>query len=270
MKRLLSLVLCTSPLFGLEFNPWFNPPLEFHLIPAFFYSQGYKAYSPAGNFKHFGFEYWVECNLEVSPWPYWDIQLQVEAADTNFTPFSFVGGTADIRYNWMDDTAHDPFTLTTGVMFTGIRDIVIQDDSFYFNGHFNTEVGVSVGKTCYQADCDLWTQRAWLYAGFGIAEIGAPWFDGFLEWNLRLSEKVVWEWQMNFLFNFASNNFLANVPFRGYADLGYKVINLLTDFEFELPTIGVLRLYTLYNVYGSNTTAHYWLTAIQLDIPFSF
>ena len=270
MKRALSLLLCTSPLLGLEFDPWFNPPLEFHLIPAYVYGQGYKVYSPAGNFDDFGYSHWVECNLEVSPWPNWDVQLQVEAADTDQTAFTFVGGTACIRYNWMDDTVGNPFSLTTGVMFTGIRNVYIQEDSFYFNGHFNTEIGASIGRACYQCQSDLWKQRAWLYAGFGIAEIGAPWFNSFLEWDLRLSETIVWEWQMNFLFNFASDNYLANVPFPGYANLGYKVINLSTDFVFELPNVGELTLYALYNIYGSNTTAYYWTTAIQLDIPFSF
>ncbi len=267
MKRIWILLLCSS-LHAMNYQPWFNPLLEFQSTSEYEYQYSKTLQSPLGNSEKACNENYVSTNLQVSPWPYWDAQFELDLAGTTSVTFNFAAFQALGRYQWLDDTVGDVMSLTTGVHLLVPRALLLANDSFYYVGHVNVDFNVGVGKAFYCGQSD-WRSRVWLYAGYGVASQGSPWFDTYLEWDQRICERWVYSLTSRFIYGTGSNNINPNLPFPGYASLNFQAINLFMTLSYSLPACGTFSLFGTYNVHARNSPLHFYGGGGVLQIPFS-
>ncbi len=272
-KQLLSLLLFATPLFGFEYEPWLPPLFEFQAIPAYHYGSFSTLVSgdPAVDLTQSGHQNWLELNTQVSPYPYFETQLAILFDGAQNVPFSFMGGQFMLRYQWWDDTCGDIFSLVSSAEATIIRGQYLQDLLSYITAVGTFEFGGSLGKSFYY-NCMQWQQRAWLYAGFGFGTQGSPWANASLNWDWRVRRHLVWTWRALFrnglgVLPLTFNN--NRIGSRGYSNIGYRYIDLETQLELELPTVGFFRINAIYNVEAENSPINYWELGCKLKIPFS-
>ena len=269
-RAVLTVLFSTTPtLYALDINPWFNPPFEFHLKPLYEYTHDSHLQTSDGTIAITDYENWTQLSLQVSPWCYWDLQLSLAGASASSWNYRFAEGACMIRYNWMDDTVGDRFTLVTGAKLSFVSSRLLSDIDFFDPAPFNTEFGLTAGKAFYKNHKVDWYSRLWTYLGYGIGNHGHPWFNSYFNWDIRLAKNTTWRWELQVRKGFGNEAITITNPFAGYANLDYQIVNFGANLEHAFNNCFTARVFGLYNLHSKNASENFWIAGVQMQIPFS-
>lgn len=266
MKRLLLLLLFTSSLHGAEYAPWFSPLWEIQGDIGVFYTRDKTVQSPKGSFHDPSHDYTLMGSLGITPWPYWNVQVDVCMSRTKEIPFSYEAVYGTVRYQWLDDIRGDPLALVTGVTFSFPAERYLHSYRFAFHGEVNAELHATIGKEW--ACGDNWWMRGWALGGLGFANRGNGWLHGIAVWEFN-PKCFGWGVFTEALYGLGSQDIIPNVPFEGYASIDHRTVDVGGFLNYELDYLGELTCLCWYNAYARNFILHNWGLALNLLIPFS-
>lgn len=265
------LIFISSPLLATNYIPWFSPLWEFQGNISFFFNPEKTIQSPKGNFNDPSKDYTLHLSLGLTPWPYWNTEVELFLTRTSDIPFSYEAVFATVRYEWLDDIRGDPLCLTTGLTLSFPGNRFLRDFSVPYHGEINGELHITVGKewACQKE----WWMRIWALGGWGIANKGNGWIHGmaFLEFQsfYLLPCPLQWGAFTRGVFGLGPNDILPYVPFEGYAPIDHRSIDLGGFARYKIGSIGTFSLLGWYNVYARNFVIHDWGIRANLLVPFS-
>jgi len=267
MKRFLILLLLASPLYATEYNPWFSPLWEFQGRFSYFYDKEKTVQSPKGNFRAPSNDYTLRGSLGITPWPYWNAEVELFFTHTSDIPFSYEAAYGTIRYQWLDDIRGDPFALVTGLTLSFPGNRYLHDFSFTYHGEVNGELHVTIGKEW--ACRDDWWMRAWALGGWGIANQGSGWLHGIAALEFQPG---CFQWSLfsEAIYGLGSNDIIPNQnPFVGFALIDHRTVNVGAIVGYDIGCLGTLSLLGWYNAYARNFVQHSWGLGATFLVPFS-
>lgn len=266
MKRLGFLLLLAFPLHATEYAPWFSPLWEFQGQLSYSYDHEENVQSPKGNFRALSNDHTLRSSLGVTPWPYWNVEVEFLFTKTSDIPFSYEAVYGTIRYQWLDDIRGDPIAFSTGITLSFPGKHYLHDFSFAYHGEINGELHATIGKEWTKGR--EWRTRGWVLGGWGIANRGNGWLHGIAVWEFNLK---CFEWGIftDALYGLGPNDIVPDEPFPGYASIGHRTIDVGSYLNFDLDCWGTLTLLGWYNAYALNFVLHSWGVAVNLLIPFS-
>lgn len=275
--RYILFFLLPFPLCALEFNPqlapWFGNVWEFEATAAYHFQHYNTVQSPDRDISHHSNDHFAHFALGISPWPRWDVELELLLASTASNSFGYEAFRATGRYLLFDDILCDPFSLATGVTLTCVADRFLKDFSIPFHGNVNAEFHIAIGKEwayCTFLSCTencTWMTRLWALVGIGVANRGLPWGHGIIA-----AEYNYWDrWQAgvysDLLYGFGSKDIIE--PFKGYASIDHQSVDLGGFFRYRVFPLGSLKADYAYRIHAHNFPEHAHIFTLALEIPFS-
>lgn len=256
MRKLLLLLLLTSSMYATEYAPWFSPLWEFQRRVTFAYQNEGRVQTPEGSFTRHCDDYTYLFSLGLTPWPYWNVELELALSNTCEIPISYQAALLTVRYQWMDELDCDPITLTTGLTLSVPGNRYQRNFTFLYPGHVNGEVHLTAGKQ--------WClTHVYALAGFGIADQGNGWLHG---------KGVVHMWPLDFFiegyYGLGPNDIQPNERFKGYSSIAYRTVDVGGSLTYDFAFYCSLKFTGWVNVYARNFTQDYWGLAAELSIPF--
>jgi hypothetical protein len=266
MKRIWLLLLLITPLYATEYAPWFSPLWEFQGELSYLYKHVLKVESPKGDFNFRSDDQSIRGSLGLTPWPYWNIEVELFLTETSTIPFSYEAAYGSVRYQWLDDIRGDPIALVTGVTLFFPNKRYQRNFSFPYHGDINVELHATIGKewACGRE----WSTRGWILGGWGIANKGNGWLHGLavMEFNPGFFE---WGIFTEILCGLGSNDVISSEQFAGYASIGHRSVDVGGHLKIDLSCIGSLTILGWINSYARNYILHTWGFGINILIPFS-
>jgi len=255
------------PLSATEYNPWFSPLWEFQGHFSSLYNRVKTIQSPKASLAAPSNNYSFHSSLGVTPWPYWNTEIELYLSRTSDIPFSYEAAIGTVRYQWLDDIRGDPFALVTGVTLSFPGNRYFHNFNYAYHAEVNAEFHVTAGKE-WTCDTDWW-MRMWALGGYGIANQGNGWMHGIaaLEFQPSCFQYGIFS---EARYGFGSNDIIAGQqPFEGYALIDYRTIDVGGFICYQLGCLGTLSILGWYNAYAHNFVEHDWGSAARLLIPFS-
>ncbi|MFZ0565863.1 MAG: hypothetical protein WAM28_06740 [Chlamydiales bacterium] len=248
-------------------EPWLPPLWEFQSLVGFFYEHENRVQTPKGSFNEPANDYVTQLSLAVTPWPDWYVQADVLITKTTGIPFSYESSFWTVRRLWLDGLNGDLFTLATGVVafFPGNR--YLSDLSSFYHGNANVEFEIIIGKEW--AHGEEWFTRVWALGGIGTANRGMPWIPIYAVWEFNLNDCQL-SLYTDMLFGLGRNDIIPDRPFKGYALIGHRNIDLGAFLTYQLGCFGSLVVEGWYNIYAHNSIENYFGGGVSLIIPFGF
>lgn len=272
MKRFFLIALfLLSPLFALEDkSPWLRSLLHFDFFSEAAYSYYSNVQSPNSTFRRPSHNVFLHGGVGAGVWPAWDVETSLHFAKTRANPFAFESFFFDLRHSWFDDIQGDFLTFTGGVSLAVPASRFKRDLSVVFHGDVNALFHLSVGKEFCPPFILSWRTRLWGFAGFGIANQGAPWLQAQsgADWRFHPSYSV--HALVDFLYGFGSQNLSPEGAFDGYRSIGHQSIDiafLLTHTGFACIELS-LKYQT--RLHARNFPENEHLFALLLSVPIGF
>ena len=258
-------LLCFLALFvqatATEYNPWFTPPFAFQGGVSTFYTHQERIESPLGDFRAPNNISSIHFDLGLTPWPYWNAEIELFLTDSHLIPFSYEAALFTLRYAWVD-TLSTTFISGVTLSFPGKR--YLYDYSFLYHGLINTEFFMTVGKGFLNTNLNIWT-----LAGFGVAERGSPWIHGLGSLEYQVFPSLQWGLFSEAFFGLGSNNIIPYAPFQGYASIDHRSVDIGSYLDYEIHYVGTLSLLGWYTLYAHNWPIQNWGVSLSLSILFS-
>jgi len=267
LKHFLFFLFLFSGGFATEFAPWFSIPFEFQGRASYFYDSTRFVQSPLGNFKAPSDDYSFQFSLGVTPWPYWNAEVELYMTHTSDVSFAYEAAICTVRYAWLDDIAGDPISLVTGATFAFPGKRFLFDFSFDYHAEVNGELHVCIGKEWAKKD-DWWT-RVWALGGYGIANRGNGWVHGLGTWEFKPLSNFDCGIFSEAVFGLGPNNIIPDEPFEGFASIAHQNVYVGCFFNVSLPCNATVGVISWYNVYARNFVENYWGGGISVLVPFS-
>jgi len=262
-----SLLLLFATSYATELFPWLPPLFEFEgrLTPLF--ERVDRAQSPLGNFRAPINNASLQLGMDVTPWPNWNAEVELYLTHTHQTNFTYEAALCTLRYAWLDDLAGDDLSLVTGVTLSFPNHTFLHQLSFPYHGPINAEFHATVGK---EWSCrEDWLFRMWGVGGLGVANRGSPWLYSLIVAEGKTSLCTTVGLAIDALYGLGSHNLLPKLPFKGYASIDHRNIDLSGFFTYYLPHYGTFAFLGWYNLYAHNFIWHYWGVSLSFLIPLS-
>lgn len=267
MKKIFLFFLLTPSLFANQYlNPWFSPLWEFESEVGYCYTQGKQVQSPLGDFDAPSRNHSIHMGLGLTPWPYWNGFVELHLTRTSQIPFSYEAALATVRYQWFDDIQGDLFTLVTGITLSLPSSRYLRSFYYPYHGEINGELFATLGKE-WMRGYDWW-MRSWILGGWGIANRGQGWFHTYAALEFQAHP---FEWGMftEALVGLGSQDLIPATPFKGYASIAHRSLDLGGFLRTQLGYVGTLSLIGWFNAYAHNFVLHEWNIELTFEIPFS-
>lgn len=265
MRRLL--LLLPISLFGLEIQPWFCDMWEFSFTPSYTYGRFHSVQNGDPQLKKPFNEHLLTFDLEVSPSPHWDMDADVEFADTTAVSMALRSGAFQIRYLWLDDVACDPVSLTTGISARGVASRSLKDISCPYHFHTNFEVNTSIGKE-WDHGFD-WHMRLYGFGAIGVANRGYPWVTAFamFEGNIHCTHRLGIFAEA--YVGFGNQAHVHTNHFNGYADIRHRNIDTGVKYTYVFEIWGHLSFAYTRRVYARSFPENVNFFTVSYMLPFS-
>jgi len=236
-----------SPLYATEYDPWFSPLWEIQGHFSSLYGRPKTVQSPKANFSAPSNNYSFQSSLGLTPWPYWNGEVELYLTRTSDIPFSYEAAVATVRYQWLDDIRGDPIALVTGVTLSFPGNRYLHNFAYAYHGEINTELHVTVGKewACHND----WWMRAWALGGWGIANQGDGWVHGIAALEFQPTCFFQCGIFSETLYGFGANDIIADKPFEGYASIDHRTIDIGGYVSYRLGCLGTLSFLGWYKLY---------------------
>ncbi len=264
MKKIWILLLLTSSLIATESKPWFSPPWELQGQLSYAFEHVHTIDTPNGNFTNTSYNSTVRGSLGVTPWPYWNVEVELLMSRARDIPFSYETFKGTIRYQWFDDITGNPVALATGITLSFPENRYQYNLSFVYPGDVNIELHATIGK---ELPCGRrWWMRGWALGGVGVANRGNGWLHGLaaLEINPRFFELGIFT---EALYGLGPNDIIPET-FTGYGAIGYRNVDV-GGYLKTSSLFGTMTYTGWYNIYAHNYPLDSWGFSINLFIPFS-
>lgn len=260
MKSFFFFILLFPSLFATEYAPWFSPPWEFQARCSSFYQRESRVQTPKGSFHRRSNDSFTQFSLGITPWPYWNAEVELLLSRTDTIPFSYEAALATIRYQWLDDIVGDPCALASGITLAFPGNRYLHNFTFPYHGDINAEFHTTLGKEwrCWQA---------WVLGGFGIANRGNGWLHGILDVEFQQNCWTCGAFT-EALFGLGPNDIIPSEPFPGYASIDHRNVDIGGFVRYQLGCLGTISILGWYNAYAHNFIENYWGIGATLHIPF--
>ena len=269
MKRALLLGILW-PLFcgALEEQPWFCDCLEFHFLGGYAYSrfntvQGARPQIEPPFNSHVAF-----LGLEFCPLPQWDIDADMQVADTSAARFNFRSLGLQTRYLWQDDIVGDPVSFATGASARFTSSTSLRDVSCPSHANADFELNFSLGK---EFDASIsWRWRLWCFGALGHGNRGSPWVRGLVSAETNLNEKHRWAVYAVGSNGYGRHSHLNPSHFYGYAKYRQKSIDVGVRYGCCIGVWGSIRLDYMRRVLAKVCPQNVNTVVVSYLMPFSF
>jgi hypothetical protein len=253
--------------FALQTKPWLGNQYEFDFDAAFTYSRYRKVQNASRQLKSPSNDYNLFFNLGFTPRYDIDVRTEFELADTPRQSFNWRSVALQARYQWLNDIAGDPISVTTGLNFRAVPGHSLRDVSCPYASYANYELTLSLGKEWSKGGD--WIMRTYGYVTAGIANHGSPWTHQIFTWQFN--------WQdTHALFLFALGDFgfghkqhVDVRHFNGWGKFQHQSIDLGVAYHYCFQIWGTLRVAYAYRVFAHNFPERVSFVTVAYYLPFS-
>ncbi len=264
--RKLFLLLPLS-LFGLEIEPWFCDTWEFTFTPSYTYGRFHTVQNGHPQLNKPFNENLLTFDLEVSPSPNWDLDADVEFADTTVQSMGLRSGALQARYLWLDDVMGDAVSLTTGISARGVSSRSLKDISSPYHFHTNFEVNTSIGREWAQ-EFD-WHVRLYGFGALGMANSGYPWVRGSVMFEGNVHDSHRFGIFAESYVGFGNQEQVHTNRFNGYADIRHRNIDAGLKYTYAFEIWGQLSFAYTRRLYARSFPENVNFFTISYMLPFS-
>jgi hypothetical protein len=266
---------CLLLLFGLNASaqalytkPWLGNVYELEWQGAFTYSRFHKVADAAVQLKHpFNSRFYL-MDLAFTASAVFDMQAEIEFADTSRQSFEWQSVALQGRYLWLNDIIGDPCSLITGVNARAVHRHSLHDPSCPYHYEYNFELTTAIGKE-YSNEGD-WTMRTYGLGGIGIANQGSPWLRALGVWQINRNDRHRFNLGINGYFGMGHKRHVNVNHFNGWAHVHHQSIDLSAGYEYHMQIWGTVGLQYAYRIFANSFPEHVNFITLFYRLPFSF
>ena len=261
------LLLLPISLLGLDRVPWFCTVLEFTFTPTYTYSRYPDVQHGIPHSQQTSNDHVLSFDLAVPPSPNWQVDAEIEFADTPRQKMGFRSGALQIRYLWLDDLLGDPVSLTFGAVGRGVSGHSLRDVSCPYHSNFNFEINTAVGR---EWDREFaWKMRVLGGASLGIGNRGSPWASGFgmIEGQMHQAHRLGLTIEGAVGFGGQKDVFIND--FDGYAFIQHRNIDAGLQYTYVFEVWGKLSLAYTRRLYARSFPEKVNFFTVSYMLPFS-
>ncbi len=261
------LLALTAPAFSLETMPWLGDQYEFDLESSFTYSRYRKVQGASKQIKGPSNDYDLLFDLGYTVYPDLDARIELELAETPRQPFNWRSAAFQIRYQWLDDIAGDPLSVTTGFNFRGVPHHALRDVSCPYASYANFELTVALGKEWSKGQ--MWTMRTYGWASMGIASRGLPWSQQLAMYQINVDDVHEFSFFAFGDLGFGGKQHVDVHRFNGWGEFQHQSIDLGAAYGYEFTIWGKLTATYAYRVFAHNFPERVNFFTLNYTLPFS-
>jgi len=254
-------------LFGLNMEPWFCNVYEFTFSPSYTYSRYRDVQNGYPQLRSVSNDHLIAFDIAVPPAPNWELDADVEFADTPRQSMGLRSLGAQVRYLWLDDVVGDPVSLTTGVSLRGVSKHSVHDVSSPYHSYLNGELSTSIGR---EWDSGFhWRFRTYGFGAIGMANHGYPWSRLFatVEGNLHNTHRLsLFSWGY---IGFGPHKRVHVDHFKGYASVQHRNVDIGIQYTYVTEIWGRITLSYSRRVYAHSFPENVNFFLIGYMLPFS-
>lgn len=261
-------LLVNSSLQALTTKPWLGNLYEFEWQTDFTYSRYRRVEGAAVQLRSASNDKDLLFDLSFTPFTTFDVQVEVEFADTPRQALGLRSTALQVRYQWLDDISGDPLSLTTGFNLRGVSRHSLKDVSCPYASDVNFELSLSMGKEW--SNQGMWTMRTWGLTTIGIANHGFPWTRELFIWQFnwqnahRLSLFTVGD------FGFGNRQHVNVRHFDGWGKFQHQSIDIGIAYGYTISVYGILTAAYTHRLFAHNFPQSVNFFTIAYRVPFSF
>lgn len=261
------LLLPTTILVGLDREPWFCNVLEFTFTPTYSYSEYPRVQHGVPHNQKTSHDHLLSFDLAVAPTPQWQVDTEVEFADTPRQSMGLRSGALQVKYLWLDDLLGDPVSLTTGVVVRGVTGHSIRDVSCPYHSYANYEVNVAAGRE-WDHGFD-WRYRTYAGSSLGIGNHGYPWLAAFAIFEGQLKQAHRLGLFFDGALGFGHQQRVIINHFHGYGSIAHRNIDIGARYTYVFEVWGKLTLAYTRRVFARSFPEQVNFFTISYMLPFS-
>jgi len=266
-KWLAAAALFPAAAAAIEMQPWFGDVYEFHFLQSYSYSWFYTVQGSRPHYDQFFHTNLLYSGLEFSPSPVWDIDTDLQFAESKATSFNFRSLAVQVRYLWLDDIIGDPISFATGASARLTSTNSLKDVSCPSHGNMDFELNFSLGKEFDAAY--TWRFRAWMFGAVGHANRGAPWVRAVASFEMNREDIHKWAVYAAGINGYGRHTHIDVDHFFGYARVREKAIDLGIRYGYGMGVWGTLRVDYLRRVLAKAAPQNVNTFVIGWLLPFS-
>jgi hypothetical protein len=265
MRKLI--LLLPVSLCALDMEPWFCNLYEFTFTPSYTYSRYRDVQNGHPQLKGVSNDHLLRFDFTVSPSPNWEVDAEVEFADTPRQSMGLRSGALQAKYLWLDDVMGDPVSLTTGVSARGVSRHSVRDVSSPYHYYGNFEINSSVGRE-WDRGFD-WRLRLWGFGAVGMANRGSPWARAFAMFQGNLHSAHRFGVFTEGYFGFGGQKRVNVDHFEGYAKIHHQSIDLGVEYTYVFEVWGHLSFAYTRRFFARSFPENVNFFTVRYLLPFS-
>ncbi len=266
-KIFYGLLTLTSPAFSLETMPWLGDQYVFDLESAFTYSRYRKVEGASKQIKGPSNDYDLLFDLGFTACPNVDFRAEIEFAETPRQPFNWRSAALQGRYQWLDDIAGDPVSVTTGFNVRAVPHHSLRDVSCPYASYANYELTVAVGKEWSKEG--MWTMRTYGWTSLGIANHGLPWLQELAAYQMNWQDTHELSFYALGNFGLGGKQHVDVHRFNGWGEFQHQSIDLGVAYGYQFTIWGTLTAIYAYRVFAHNFPERVNFFTLAYTLPFS-
>lgn len=267
LRKLIFVLSPSLSLFGLDRVPWFCNVWEFTFTPTYTYSRYPQVQNGVPALKYPSNDHDLSFDLAFSPSPKWQIDMELEFADTPRQSMGYRSAAFQVRYQWLDDLLGDPISWTTGGVIRGVSRHSLKDVSCPYHADINVELNTAVGREWGEGFA--WKIRSFGGAIVGMANRGYPWASGFAE----LEGQIHGAHRLGLFFEggigVGNRKTVLIDHFNGYAFIKHRNIDAGIKYSYVFEIWGRLSLAYTRRIYARSFPEQVNFFTISYMLPFS-
>lgn len=270
MKRSIAFLAAILPLScaALEVAPWFGEVWDFNLYSDYTYYRFSHVQDGHPAVKHPWNNQLLTFALEVPPKNYYDLEIEIEFAETPKQSWGFRSFAGQFRFLFLDDVAGDPVSLMAGVNIRGVSHHALRDVSCPYHSDVNFELNGAIGKEWSQMQ--YWRLRTFAFLGAGIANHGSLWLRALAACEGNHLDRHRYKVFVNSYWGFGPNRAVNIDHFHGYAKIHHQSIDLGAGYSYVFDLWGSLGFTYAFRVYAHSFPEYVNFFSLTYSLPFSF
>jgi hypothetical protein len=261
------LLLLPISLFGLDREPWFCNMWEFTFRPTYTYSTYPDVQNGVPDKQETSHDHVISFDFAVPPSPEWQIDAEVEFADTPRQSMGLRSLAFQVKYLWLNDLVGDPISLTTGAVSRGVTRHSVQDVSSPYHSYLNFEINTTLGREWNRET--YWWLRTYGGVSLGIANHGYPWANAFaiIEGQMQQAHRLGLFCEGALGFGHRKEVFINH--FNGYGSIQHRNIDVGLKYTYAFEIWGQLSVAYTRRLYARSFPENVNFFTLSYMLPFS-
>ncbi len=252
---------------GLERLPWFRNIWEFTFTPTYTYSQYPSVQNGVPKGQQKSNDHLISFDFAVPFTSQWQMDSQVEFADTPRQSMGLRSLAFQPRYLWLDDLLGDPVSLTTGAVIRGVTHHSLKDVSSPYHSYLNFEINSALGRE-WNRGFD-WHVRSFGGASIGIATRGFPWVSAFTGVEGQMHQAHRLGMCLEGALGFGHRKRVYFNHFNGYAFIEHRNIDVSVKYTYVFEIWGQLSCAYTRRIYAGSFPEKVNFFTFSYMLPFS-